>query len=181
MQGAGKRSQILERQFYSAGKILFNEGDINTRAWYVEKGKLEVFIRDPKGREIRLDFVGPGQIIGEMALISKDEKRTASVRIAEDSTLVSISHDIQRTLEDMDPPIRALIETLAARVRKSNKNILNQKTELLDLEEAATMTVSRVAEFIPEAQQEKFKKEITPVLENLKTVLQKYKPRDGGL
>lgn len=173
MRDPDGQTKIFDRRFYPKGQIIIREGDFGNRAYFIEKGKLEVYILDKKGREIVLAIVGQGQIVGEMALIT-NEARTASVRIAEDSTLVSISHDIQKALEQMDDMFKALLETMANRVRNTNKTVATQRGVLADLEETTNATVNRISQSIDPRKQAQFKHEVLPLLDELRQTLQKY-------
>lgn len=174
MTTAKKSSKVLQRKTFSPGEFVFQQGDFNDRAYFVEKGKLEVFITDQKKRKIVLATITSGQIVGEMAVIEKNKSRAASVQALEESTLITISDELDRMLATADPPVKALIETLIDRVRRTNRTVIDQHILLADLEEETHMKVSRIAEVIPAEQQEQFKKEITPILDNLKETLKKY-------
>ncbi len=174
--------KIFDRQYYPAGRVLIHEGDFNSKAYYIESGKVEVFTTDKKGREIILAHIGPSQLVGEMAIISKKTPRTASVRVIEDSILISVSQEIEKAFEDMDAVMKVVLETLVDRIRKTNKNLVHQRGELADFEETTQMTVKNISATLSPRKQEQFKKEITPVLDELRNVLAKYqKPGEKRL
>lgn len=177
MKDSDNPSRIFDRRFYPKGQVLIREGDFGNRAYFVETGRLEVFTLDKKGREIVLAYVGKGQIVGEMALLT-NEARTASVRVAEDSTLVSVSHDLQKAFDQMDGMFKALLETMANRVRETNKTVARQRSVLADLEETTNATVSRIAQSIDPRRRDSFRHEVLPVLDHLKKVLAKYQPHE---
>ena len=177
MRDSDGQTKVFDRRFYPKGHIIIREGDFGNRAYFIEKGKLEVFTLDKKGREIVLAYVGQGQIVGEMALIT-NEARTASVRVAEDSTLVSISHDIQKALEQMDDMFKVLLETMANRVRSTNKTVATQRGALADLEETTNATVGRISQSLDPRKQEQFKREVLPLLDELRQTLAKYQPHE---
>lgn len=177
MRDPDGQTKVFDRRFYPKGQIIIREGDYGNRAYYIEKGKLEVYTTDKKGREIVLAYIGQGQIVGEMALIT-NEARTASVRVAEDSTLISISHDIQKAIEQMDDMFKVLLETMASRVRNTNKTVATQRGVLADLEETTRATVGRIAQSIDPRKQEAFKRDVLPLLDELRQTLMKYQPHE---
>ncbi|MCC7168210.1 MAG: cyclic nucleotide-binding domain-containing protein [Rhodospirillales bacterium] len=71
-----------------AGHVLFEQGQVGDRAYIVRKGLLEVS-RKVRGRKIVFGTVGPGEIVGEMALID-DQPRMATVTALDDCDLVAV-------------------------------------------------------------------------------------------
>jgi CRP-like cAMP-binding protein len=68
------------------GTMLINEGDQATFVLLVLGGKLEVFV-EREGRDFVLSEVGPGSILGELAVLC-GIPRSASVRATEESTIL---------------------------------------------------------------------------------------------
>jgi CRP-like cAMP-binding protein len=108
------------------GEVLFKEGDPPDFVLLVLRGTLQVYV-ERHGRDIVLTDAGPSTILGELAVLC-GIPRSASVRVAEDSTVlqwpasefrglllkdVSLSHRIfresLRTLLDKE---KSLIESL---------------------------------------------------------------------
>jgi len=70
------------------GQHLFSEGDMAEMAYVIKDGEIEV-VKESNGREVLLAVRGPGEVIGEMALLEA-KPRMASVRARTPSTLVGI-------------------------------------------------------------------------------------------
>ena len=103
----------------AAGEVLFHEGEEGDRAYVVERGALEI-VKQARNREILLATQGPGAVIGEMAILQA-MPRTATVRAAEDSTLVAIDGDAFRELvEESTAAARSLLETMFVRWRETD-------------------------------------------------------------
>ena len=49
--------------------------------YVVREGELEVVLAPGSADEMLLKVIGPGEYVGEMGLILKDGKRTATVRV----------------------------------------------------------------------------------------------------
>lgn len=98
------------------GEELFKEGDVADCAYVVDVGRLEVSVhRD--GRRHVLAEVGPGSLIGEMALLDSGT-RTASVRALEASSLHRLERDhLEEHLHTADPLVRHMLELLIGRYR----------------------------------------------------------------
>src|ERR1700712_5585434 len=105
-----------------AGAILIREGDQPTSAFLIEEGRLEVFIESPAGNRT-LAILGPGEIVGEMALVDH-APRSASVRAIEPCLLLPITADyLNKRLAAADPVLRLVLGTILDRFRSTLKGI----------------------------------------------------------
>lgn len=72
---------------YKKGDLIVKQGDYGISIYVVKKGKVQIF-DESGGKEIGLDALGPGGIIGEMNFLDRAlESRFASARAIEDSEL----------------------------------------------------------------------------------------------
>jgi len=102
----------LPRRTYQRGTTVIQEGEVGDAAYVVASGQLEV-TRQEHGIEVVLRTLGPGDVFGEMSLLT-NARRTASVVALQDSTLVTITEDLfRRELEAMQPWMASLVRTLA--------------------------------------------------------------------
>lgn len=169
-----KKVKILDRRFVPAGELVIEQGNIGNRAFLIESGRVEVFMKDEKGRTVKIAEAGAGGIVGEMALIT-GAQRSASIRTLEDSVLITISSkDIEETIGQPDGLFQHVMKLMAERLRDTNAKLLAQHKELSEIEETAQMTVKNIAFHVPENKQAAFRKEMVPLLDRLKDTLQKY-------
>lgn len=167
--------KILDRRFVPKDTLLIEEGQPASCAYYLEKGAAEVYTTDIDGRKIALSPVGPEDIFGEMALITRGV-RTANVRVTEDSTVVKITpEDFRRSYSGSNKIFKKLMVALVDRLIDANQHIADQHKTIADFEEAAHLTVMTVSKSIPEELRDKFVMEVKPVLDHLRTLLHKYK------
>jgi CRP-like cAMP-binding protein len=169
-----KPPKILDRRFVPAGQLVIEQGCIGNRAFLIEKGKVEVFMRDENGHTVKIAEVGEGSIIGEMAMIDGGI-RSASIRTMEPSVLVAISaQDIEESAGQKDGLLQKMMKVMVERLKDTNHRIIQQNLELAELEAHATATVDSLALHIPAHKQEQFKREMVPLLDKLKSTLTKY-------
>lgn len=71
-----------------AGEVLFEEGEQGSVAYVIEAGEVEI-VKITDGREVLLAVRGPGDVIGEMALLD-ESPRNATVRARTDTSLLVI-------------------------------------------------------------------------------------------
>src|SRR5690606_495716 len=74
---------------YLKNTILFMEGDDNSQLFVIKSGLVCIHTDDNEGRQLVLNYMGPGEYFGELALLD-DKPRSASASTVEDSTLLSI-------------------------------------------------------------------------------------------
>jgi EAL domain-containing protein (putative c-di-GMP-specific phosphodiesterase class I) len=98
------------------GELLFREGDTPTTAFLIEVGEVEISTYR-EGRSTKLAHLGPGDLLGEMAVID-DSPRTATAIAILDCVLIPIDKaQIAERLDQTDPIIRALLEGQLKRYR----------------------------------------------------------------
>ncbi|GIX41527.1 MAG: hypothetical protein KatS3mg129_1260 [Leptospiraceae bacterium] len=81
---------MQNERFYKKGEFIFHQGDTGKHFYLIKKGKVGIFKELDNGRLQKLSELGPGEIFGEMALVS-DAPRSATVQCLED-TIVAVAH-----------------------------------------------------------------------------------------
>lgn len=59
----------LVRHTFGAGVVIFHRGTPGSALYLVESGRVRVFLLSEEGHEITLNFHGPGECFGELALL----------------------------------------------------------------------------------------------------------------
>ncbi len=169
-----KKVKILDRRFVPAGELVIEQGNIGNRAFLIESGRVEIFMKDEKGRTVKIAEAAAGAIIGEMALIT-GAQRSASIRTIQDSVLITISaKDIEDTVGQQGGLFQHVMKLMAERLRDTNAKLLDQHRELSDIEEAAQLTIKNIGFHVPDSKQAQFRREMVPLLDRLKSTLEKY-------
>jgi CRP/FNR family cyclic AMP-dependent transcriptional regulator len=63
---------------YNKNTIIINQNDATDSLYVILSGKVKVFVSGEDGREVVLNYQGPGEYFGEMSLIDR-QPRAASV------------------------------------------------------------------------------------------------------
>jgi CRP-like cAMP-binding protein len=170
--------RILNREVYFKGKDIIRQGDEGYRAYYIEKGSVEVLIDDGK-HQLKIAELGPGDIFGEMSLINH-EPRSATVRALYDTTVTIIARDeIEGKIKRIqDEAIRALINVLAERLRGATKGQLDHYSNLADFQDKITGVVDRAHKGIDETKRAAFRDEVQPLIDELSEILIRYQGED---
>lgn len=104
------------RRSYSAGEIVFLEGDQPPDLFMVRRGWLKAVKLSPEGREQILDFVGPGQAIN-LAPIFAEQPSPATLIALEEVDLWAIEQAVLLDLLAQYPAMtRAIIRFMASRL-----------------------------------------------------------------
>ena len=107
-----------QRLQLAAGETVFEEGDAPTSAYLVESGRIEILtVKD--GVPMVLSVLGPGDLLGEMAVID-DAPRTATARALTDASLIEVDRaQINERIDNSDPIVRALLKGQLSRYRSA--------------------------------------------------------------
>lgn len=105
---------------YPKRSILITEGDTGGFLLAVLSGRVKVYTSDAKGKELTLDYCGPGEILGEMAM--DGGVRCASVMAVETTRCALVSHAHLRERLATDPGLTLdLIDLLIQRARVATR------------------------------------------------------------
>ena len=109
-------------QSYPRNTVLIHEGDEGDSLFIVLSGRLKVYASNAAGREVVIDFHGPGEYVGEMSL--DGSPRSASVVTVEPSTCAVVSRAQFREFVVAHPDFALhLIGKLIERARLATENI----------------------------------------------------------
>lgn len=111
------------------GETIFDQGDPGTALYFIVRGKVAVRKRIPEGTEITLVELGPGEVLGEMALI-EEEPRSAKAEAQVPSLLFYLDSRDFDTLVNMHPSIglkmmKKLIKLICSRLRITSDTLVN--------------------------------------------------------
>ena len=116
-------TQVAVRRSYPRHTLLLQEGDPGERFYLLRKGRAKVYLGNADGREVILAFLGPGDFLGEMALVD-EEPCSANVMVLEESEFVSIGKsEFQKVLASSPSMAANLVKALSRRVREANQQI----------------------------------------------------------
>lgn len=106
-EAIGELAELTHEQVLSAGEELFREGDKGDSMFIIARGAVHV-VKQVDGKEMVLDVLGGGDILGEMALLT-GEPRTATIRAATTVTVGRIKLDDFHRLMQEHPELNQRI------------------------------------------------------------------------
>ena len=100
------------------GELLFREGDPPTTAFILDEGQVEIRATQ-RGQQVMLALLGPGAIIGEMAVIDAAPRTATAVALSACRLIALDRAQIAERIEGADPVIRALLQGTLQRYRSA--------------------------------------------------------------
>jgi len=101
------------------GELLFQKGDPGNAMFIIESGSLRVYTLGEAERQVLLDVLGPGDVLGELALLD-GRPRTAYAQAETDCEIVALDRDpFLAYLREHPETAIALLSTLSARLRQT--------------------------------------------------------------
>lgn len=82
----------LEIEQYVANQIIFTAGEEGGEMYLVQRGRVEVFVRDVSHARVTIDHLEVGEIFGDLSLLD-NQPRSASAKALADTTLIVIDRD----------------------------------------------------------------------------------------
>jgi len=109
------------RRTFARREVLFHEGDPGDTVHLIGRGRVAVRITTAIGNVATLAVVGPGDVVGELALISGEHERSATVVTLERTETLALRRAQFDELRRAHPPIdRFLLDLLAGQLRRMN-------------------------------------------------------------
>lgn len=102
--------------------MIFSEGDAGDIMYVVTEGLVQIQKRTSSG-PLLLSKLGPGEFIGEMAVIDKTRRSATAVAIEPTTLLVYPAQEIEQLIANHPSVGVRMIELLAIRLRKTNEKL----------------------------------------------------------
>ena len=110
---------LLLKKTFEVGQTIFNQGDVGIEAFLVRSGYVSIWKQDGS-QKIELATRGPGEIIGEMALID-DKPRSATVTAKTKIEVEVITrNDLKTMMSNTPEPVVLILHQLLTRLRDTN-------------------------------------------------------------
>lgn len=114
---------------YEDGEIVVRQGDQGDCLYVVQEGRVEVVV-ERDGRETVLRELGPGEMVGEMAVFDRIV-RSATVRARGQARLLTVDRKnfLRRVNEDPSIAFR-IVESMSRRVRELSREVVELRNRL---------------------------------------------------
>jgi CRP/FNR family transcriptional regulator, cyclic AMP receptor protein len=141
-------SRVMRRRTVRDGEILWRQGDDAREVLFVVDGAFSISLQQPGDRTVEIGRAGPGQVLGEIALLD-GQGHTMSVRVTEAGTVLALARsDFAALLVGQHPTAfrlrRRLATLLTTRLRAQLRHLaasLGGESARLPAEDAASALV----------------------------------------
>ncbi len=114
------------RRVYRGRVNLFYEGDSGGQLYMVLRGGVKIYSEAyQNGQETTLALLTPGEVFGELALLTGGDRTASAVTIAEETELLLLDQvNFHALLRDSFDLTSQLLRSLAMRLKQTNENLV---------------------------------------------------------
>jgi CRP-like cAMP-binding protein len=105
------------------GEVLIRQGDEGDSLFMIHEGWVKIVTQDSKGEELIINKCGPGETIGEMALLDQAPRSATVVALSDAQVLELRREDFLEILDQRPDLALALIRSYSSRLRFSTTYI----------------------------------------------------------
>lgn len=105
------------------GEVLMRRGEMGHSLFMIHDGWVKIVTEDSKGEEIIINKCGPGETIGEMALLDQAPRSATVISLTDAEVFELRSEDFQFILDQRPDVALTLIRGFSSRLRFSTKYI----------------------------------------------------------
>ena len=111
-----------------AKEVLFRKGDPGNQLYGILSGSLKVMVIGSDGKDVIFTLMGPGEIIGEIALLDMEERSASAVAVETTELLTLHRRELIPFLEGHPRAAIGLASVLAAMVRRLSERAEDHQT-----------------------------------------------------
>jgi CRP-like cAMP-binding protein len=117
-------ARVMRRRTVREGEMLWHQGEEAREMVFIVEGGVSASLHVPGDRVVEIGRAGPGEMVGEIALLD-DGEHTMSVRVTETSTVLALGRvDFAAMLAGQDPSAFRLKRRLASLLTRHLRNQL---------------------------------------------------------
>jgi CRP/FNR family transcriptional regulator, cyclic AMP receptor protein len=143
--------EMLQRRTLDPNEALFWIGDQGDEFYVIESGKIHLTFPDNSGREMSLATLGPGDFLGELALLDGDP-RTATARAVGDTVVLALNRENFLNFINTNPSAAIhIMRVLGRRQRETVDRLRGIRNVNEIIEEQTSTPWQKVADMIATA------------------------------
>ena len=131
------------RRSYAPRETLFQKGDPSDFMVAVISGCVRICVYSVDGREIVLNLIEPGQVLGEIAALDGQGRTADAIAVDKVEALIIDRASVRRVLADRPEAAFRLIETLCTRLRRTSNQV-----EIIGYRDLASRTAALLLELV---------------------------------
>jgi len=113
--------RVLDRKVYQAKETIFRTGQPGYNLYLVQSGRVDLVREAADGNpEVRLRGLGPGEVFGELALLTGSVRRASAIAGAEGAVCETITADHFKGIVNACPPVVKALMRIYADIMEKN-------------------------------------------------------------
>jgi CRP/FNR family transcriptional regulator, cyclic AMP receptor protein len=142
-------AQVIDEQKVPAQHTLFQAGDPGDSLFIVDKGEIELFIKDTAGQKIVLTTAGPGDMFGELAMLDSGPRTATALALTDSEVLVLDRDDLVLLFQRRPDSALHMLAALSGLTRKADELLRTRVSRNVNEEmEEHTTPLLRIADWI---------------------------------
>jgi uncharacterized membrane protein len=142
-------AQVIDEQKVPAEHTLFQAGDPGESLFIVDKGEIELFIKDTAGQKIVLTTAGPGDMFGELAMLDSGPRTATALALTDSEVLVLDRDDLVLLFQRRPDAALHMLAALSGLTRKADELLRTRVSRNVNEEmEEHTTPLLRIADWI---------------------------------
>ena len=109
-------SDRITSETFRTGDRIFSEGEPGHHIYVIRQGTVRISRLEEGIAQVLADL-GPGNVIGEMAVVSESQRSASATALTECVLSVIPKEEIDRRIDDADPILKILLLTAFERIR----------------------------------------------------------------
>ncbi len=114
-------AKVLKVRRFGPGEVLFERGDPGDAMYLIRSGQVRIFIRSEQEDDVTFRFYGPGQVVGEFALIDGQPRSAAADAYDLAQLLILEKQDFVNLLRDHPIIGIEMMRSLTERIRYTTR------------------------------------------------------------
>ena len=142
-------AKVIDEEKLLAGQTLFQAGDPGESLFIVQKGEIELFIKDTAGQKIVLTTAGPGDLFGELAMLDSGPRTATALALTDTEVLVLDRDDLILLFQRRPDAALHMLAALSGLTRKADELLRTRVSRNVNEEmEEHTTPLLRIADWI---------------------------------
>jgi CRP-like cAMP-binding protein len=118
-------------KYFRPGDYIFRENDQPHAMYLIRKGSVAVRKRKGHG-EIEIARIHSNEVLGELSFFDRMPRSASAIALTEVEALEITFHGLEKIFDKLPPYFRAIIASVADRLRKADETIRRLDPEIID-------------------------------------------------
>jgi len=114
---------IVRRRRYPKGSVIFTQDSLGDVAFIVLRGRVEIVLHSPDGRDFILTEAFPADYFGELALLDRQPRTASAIAVEDTEVMVLNRNEFLAEIEKSPRIMLRIIQALCGRIRTADEKI----------------------------------------------------------